>query len=375
VWQYGVTGGTVGASCVVGEAPRQATDADVRAQIRSLQRQGCLPPFTPRRLFLVFTKQIQFPNYGAPPPDGFCAYHDQCGPGQYYALCPFPAIGGCGAGSPLGSWESLTCHEILEAATDPSGSGGWTAHNEEGADFCNWQEVTLPFGTVQRFEDNQQHACSVFTTANVISDRVEHGVLGDVGPIAPGETRWYTAWEEADAAFGKLRLFTAAPLPRTGRGGAQAVQITDVQSMPRETGGRHVTVTVRNPGPQDLHARIFYTRSVAPARLRRRTTSGQGAELEQGVFGEVGPIPPGGTGWYTTWDEADAAFGKVSLFTAVPLPHPTRGGAQAVQITDVRSMPRETGGRHVTVTVRNTGSQDLHARIFYARVDSGRSDG
>src|SRR6266436_5274734 len=158
--QYGVVGGTRGATYHVATAPAQATDADVHNQVTTLQAQGHLPTFGPERLFLVFTKGISFQDYGTV----WCAYHGSWGNGQYYALCPYPAAGGCGQNQPIQSWQSVTSHEILEAVTDPSVGAGWTQGSEEGGDTCAWEELGVSFGTVQRFADNRQQACSVWTT-------------------------------------------------------------------------------------------------------------------------------------------------------------------------------------------------------------------
>jgi hypothetical protein len=127
-----------------------------------------LPAFSAERLFLVFTKGITFSivleggGYG----EKWCGFHDQWDDGQYYALCPYPSATGCGADTPLASWQSVTSHEIEEATTDPKPGSGWDEASGEGGDVCAWQEVALPFGTVQRFADNRQSACSVWTRRN-----------------------------------------------------------------------------------------------------------------------------------------------------------------------------------------------------------------
>src|SRR5664280_3598529 len=99
--------------------------------------------------------------------------------------CPYPEASGCGSAAPTQSWQSVTSHEILEAATDPSVGSGWTEGNEEGGDTCAWQELSVSFGTVQRFADNRQQACSVWTTEigkiSVVSwgpDRLDVFVIG-----------------------------------------------------------------------------------------------------------------------------------------------------------------------------------------------------
>jgi len=141
-------------------APGVSND-DIRQLVTELQNQGRLPPFSSNRLFLVFTKGISSSSivdgvsYGA-----WCGFHNQWDNGQYYGVCPFPSVSGCGSGNPIPKWQSLTSHEIMEAATDPKPFTGWTP---EGGDQCNAQDVVLPFGTVQKFSDNQQRTCSVFT--------------------------------------------------------------------------------------------------------------------------------------------------------------------------------------------------------------------
>jgi hypothetical protein len=161
LWQYETACARVGASFFESQRPASgsATDQDVHDQVVAAQANGYLPAFDRYRLFLVFTKGITFTDYGTV----WCGYHGAWGDGQYYALCPYPESGGCGSGAPLQSWESVTSHEVMEAATDPTVGGGWTEGGEEGGDVCAWQEVALPFGTVQRFADNSQSACSIWT--------------------------------------------------------------------------------------------------------------------------------------------------------------------------------------------------------------------
>jgi hypothetical protein len=170
ILQYGTFGATLGTHYADSSAPPSATDTDVQNKITALQSAGNLPGFGPQRLFLVFTKGVQFSGYGA----FWCAYHGTWGSGQYYAICPYPSAGGCVSDTPIQSWQSVTSHEILEAATDPTLGGGWVESDgeggyEEGGDSCAWLEVNLPFGTVQMFADNLQSACSAWTVRETSS--------------------------------------------------------------------------------------------------------------------------------------------------------------------------------------------------------------
>jgi hypothetical protein len=158
--QYGTEGATVGPWHQESSAPASATEADVKNLVTTLQAAGNLPPFSAERLFLIFTKGVSFAGYGT----SWCAYHGDWGAGSYFAICPYPSAGGCGSGNPVPSWQSVTSHEITEACTDPVPGQGWIVGAEEGGDVCAWQEVTMPFGTMQRFADNLQQACSVWTS-------------------------------------------------------------------------------------------------------------------------------------------------------------------------------------------------------------------
>jgi hypothetical protein len=201
VYQYGMVGGTLGATCQVANAPTQANDADVHDQITTLQEQGQLPPFGPERLFLVFTKGIQFQGYGSE----WCAYHNAWAVGEYYGLCPYPEAGGCGQDQPLQSWQSVTSHEILEAITDPVPGGGWTQGNEEGGDTCAWQETQVSFGTIQQFADNKLQTCSVWTVgigkSAVVSwgpERLDVFVIGTDAALYHKYWSPSTGWGPAD---------------------------------------------------------------------------------------------------------------------------------------------------------------------------------
>lgn len=174
VWQYGVGGGSVGASYVENAQPRNATEGDVRNLVQQLQGNGNLPAFAANRLFLVFTHGITFADYGTK----WCGYHGSWGDGQYFAIIPYPTVGGCGSTAPDSSWQSVTSHEINEAATDPRPGSGWVTGGEEGGDTCAWQEYSLDFGTVQRFEDNLQTACSVWTIKGLFDWSFAGNTLG-----------------------------------------------------------------------------------------------------------------------------------------------------------------------------------------------------
>jgi hypothetical protein len=63
----------------------------------------------------------------------------------------------------LGNLQYAVSHEIQEAATDPVPGTGWVEGSGEGGDGCNQQTVNMSFGVLQRFADNIQNACSVWT--------------------------------------------------------------------------------------------------------------------------------------------------------------------------------------------------------------------
>jgi hypothetical protein len=193
IQQYGTFGASVGAHHLVSTAPASATEADVKAEIQSLQASGALPAFGPERLFLVFTKGVSFSGYGTV----WCGYHGSWGSGIYFAIIPYPTVGGCGSGTPVASWQSITSHEILEAATDPSVGSGWTEGNEEGGDTCAWQEVVMPFGTVQRFADNLQQACSVWTLEEIAPLSVDSWAANRLDVFARGTdgAMYHQAWD------------------------------------------------------------------------------------------------------------------------------------------------------------------------------------
>ncbi|QUP56489.1 hypothetical protein GO998_22665 (plasmid) [Ralstonia syzygii] len=167
LWQYNCVCATVGATFTDTTAPQNATDQDVRDKLVSLQNAGSLPPFSDERLFLVFTNGITFPNYGVLTPQGWCGYHNQINPGEYYALIPQPTSGAACFTDDTAGWQSVTSHEVMEAMTDPSVGGGWTDTDnnvaDEGGDSCNFQENSLSFGIVQSFDDNSQQTCSIWT--------------------------------------------------------------------------------------------------------------------------------------------------------------------------------------------------------------------
>ena len=159
IQQYGTFGGTVGAFYQVASAPSTASEADVHTLITNAQAAGHLPAFSVERLFVVFTKGVSFPGLNT----AWCAYHNHWGTGQYFAIVPV-ATGVCASGGALQAWQGVAAHEILEAATDPMPGSGWVEGSEEGGDSCNRDFAPVSFGTTQRYADNLQAACSVWTT-------------------------------------------------------------------------------------------------------------------------------------------------------------------------------------------------------------------
>ena len=163
--QYGIGGGTVGSHHQEATAPATASEGDVQHLIQTLQGQGNLPAFSANRLFLVFTLGVSFDGYGTQ----WCGYHSSWGTGEYFAIVPYPSAGGCGNSTPDASWQSVTSHEIAEAATDPGVGSGWVVGTEEGGDTCAWQEDQLPFGTIQKFADNMEATCASWTAKGLLN--------------------------------------------------------------------------------------------------------------------------------------------------------------------------------------------------------------
>jgi hypothetical protein len=159
VRQYGITGATVGQWYHDPVVPRMTVGwPEIGAKIVNLQNAGNLPPFSSQRLFLTFTKGITLAGF----PSIWLGLHGG-DPGAPIAICPFP-----GGSDPMPAWQSVTSHEIMEAATDPQGGSGWIANDgEEGGDLCQWLTINMPFGTVQGFADNRQQMCSVWTKQTV----------------------------------------------------------------------------------------------------------------------------------------------------------------------------------------------------------------
>jgi hypothetical protein len=163
ILQYGVFAASVGVHYNETSAPATATDASAKSKVIALQAAGHLPAFAANRIFVVMTKGITFADYGSV----WCAYHGEWAANSYYAICPYPAAGGCEpTATPLGNLQYAVSHEIMEAATDPDPGTGWVEGGGEGGDGCNQQTVNMPFGVLQRYADNIQNACSVWTAHN-----------------------------------------------------------------------------------------------------------------------------------------------------------------------------------------------------------------
>ncbi len=158
VRQYGVTGAAVDEWFQDSAAPATTVGwPEIGAEIAALQTSGHLPPSEEGRLFLVFTKNITIAGFGTQ----WLGLHGGSA-ATPIAICPFPGD------AALAQWQWVTSHEIMEAATNPGGGGGWVANNgQEGGDLCQALIVNMPFGNVQGFADNRQQQCSVWSSQMV----------------------------------------------------------------------------------------------------------------------------------------------------------------------------------------------------------------
>ena len=219
LFQYGISGAVAGVFHVddVLPADTHVSEGDVRARVEAGQLAGDLPGYSSERLFLVLTRGLTFDGLNTV----WCGYHGDWGNGRYFAICPEPTVSGClPTGETTGSWESLLAHEIFEACTDPRGGSGWVEGGEEGGDSCNRQWTTLSFGVTQRFADNRQRACSVYTPAE--SSRVcgigQSGRYDLFFPSPTGSaTHWWfegDVWRSEDlglTAIGRMAVVSPAP--------------------------------------------------------------------------------------------------------------------------------------------------------------------
>jgi len=218
VFQYGVAGAVVGAFHVDSVLPPDphVSEGDVRTRVEAAQAAGDLPAYSPERLFIVLTRNLTFDGLNSV----WCGYHGNWGDGRYFAICPEPTASGCmPTGSVSGSWQSLLAHEIMEACTDPRGSG-WIEGGEEGGDSCNQQWTPLSFGVTQRFADNIQQACSTYSPSE--STRVcgigwEAGRYDIFFPSPAGNaTHWWWdgEWHDEDLSgivLGRMAVVSPEP--------------------------------------------------------------------------------------------------------------------------------------------------------------------
>jgi hypothetical protein len=160
LYQYGVYGASLGATVddTVLPASGHARYGDVKARIQSWQSLGYLPPFTPNRLFLVFTQGIILDDlFGE-------ADHTALGQNVYVARVPFEKKL---SGKTLTvSHQKFASHEIFEAATDPSPTSGWAARSlTEGeiGDVCVSNTATTTFGTLQAVADKLGGGCAIYS--------------------------------------------------------------------------------------------------------------------------------------------------------------------------------------------------------------------
>ncbi len=168
IWQYNCGCAHLSAVHLEINPPAFIDDEQLKRKIVGLQLIGQLPQFSANRLFLIFTKGIDFDKYNQRVKGGWCGKHSAFGTNEFWALCPMPPEGGvCGSG--MDGWGSITSHEIMEAFTDPFPGTGWTVPgmpSDEGGDLCAWKDDNLGFGTVQYYADNIKRNCSLWTYRN-----------------------------------------------------------------------------------------------------------------------------------------------------------------------------------------------------------------
>jgi len=246
VAQYGVHGAVVGATYADTTLPSHngvaghATRDDLAGKIAQLQAAGHLPAYGPERVFMVFTDGITFDDaYGSQ----WCGEHFAAGAGQYYAVVPFPSASGCGSGGfggfdATGVWQSITSHEVFEAATDPAafaqgvGAPGWTP---EIADDCAWGNnlIDMGWGVVQQIADRQTASCAVWakeqlSTISAVSEGTSSLDLLGLGSLTGHglvhqsyrpATGWSASWEDLGGTF------TSPPVAVAGAFGAGTLDV------------------------------------------------------------------------------------------------------------------------------------------------------
>ena len=101
--QYGVCGARVGVTYHDPVLPAKPVGwPEVGQEIASLVAAGNLPPATPERIYIVFSRGL-FPGHAAA---GWCGVHGG-GDGYRIAIVPYPDDERCGASTPMASWQSI----------------------------------------------------------------------------------------------------------------------------------------------------------------------------------------------------------------------------------------------------------------------------
>ena len=156
-------GSLIGTKVITAGAPvTSVTDTVIRTQIQKWIAAHTIPAPTADTLYFVYTDMgVKVIMGSGSSCTSFCGYHNNIGPGIFYAVMPFPGCAGCLGG--LSVFDALTAtssHELCEAITDPIPGRGWydTAHGEIG-DICAWTFKTVSGYKVQKEWSNAANAC------------------------------------------------------------------------------------------------------------------------------------------------------------------------------------------------------------------------
>ena len=310
---------------------------------------GKLPPADDDTMYMLY-----FPS-GIDPTDGsgpscisngnYCAYHssyqDSAGQNVRYGVIPDMDAGSCnqGCGPPgFPSFTDVSSHELIEAITDPDGSG-WYDTGAPDTSSKNCGEIgdicavggTAETGTVggfivQKEWSNKNNAC-IATDPNVVLNDFTIAASPAEVEVPVGGSAMVTITLTKTTGMAESVALTS-PSPPTGLtasfapasvNSAAGTSTLTVSAAPTLTAGTSLMLTVKGTGSAASETATVAVTVTAPADMAMATSSGGGSG---GTGGAGGSGNHGGGGCAMTGRGNPAGTGATlafALFACVAL--------------------------------------------------------
>jgi hypothetical protein len=246
---------------------------------------------------------------------GFCAYHQSFTHNAKlvrYGVMPDQAAGGCatgcGPGNAFQNTTDVSSHELIEAVTDPDGTGWYDNNCGEIGDICaiGQGEAAIVNGfTVQKEWSNKNNDCIAVDPNVVLNDfTITLDPSSVAVPLGGSATVTVTLAKKTGVAESVALTSPAAPTGLTAAfSPASVTSGGGTSTMTISAGGALtpsvLTMNVRGTGSAISETALLTVNVIPPADMAM--TSGGGGSGGSGDHGGGGGCTVGGSGFAGSW--------------------------------------------------------------------------